>query len=293
MHLLADYFNFLTNPISCLLFKFGLKKEIYAKFKNSNKKYKIINVKELNTIMFRIPLVKPKSVDGFVQFNQELFTFNEVITWQGVNIYNIFSENYDFIEDPFFEFFYYGHYDSANIDYENRTVIDIGSFIGDTALYFANNGAEVWGFEPVKKNYEYAFKLMELNPNIKHKMHFFNFGVSDKPGKLIINSMDSTNDYRNSNDSYDIDILTLDDILIKYKIKPDILKIDCEGCEFNIILNTDLSSFKDIIFEHHSKLVNNDYKLLIDKLKSQGFKITKLTDPNSNFEELGLIHAYK
>lgn len=145
----------------------------------------------------------------------------------------------------------------------------------------------------MKKNYEYAFKLMELNPNIKHKMHFFNFGVSDKPGKLIINSMDSTNDYRNSNDSYDIDILTLDDILIKYKIKPDILKIDCEGCEFNIILNTDLSSFKDIIFEHHSKLVNNDYKLLIDKLRSQGFKITKLTDPNSNFEELGLIHAYK
>lgn len=105
--------------------------------------------------------------------------------------------------------------------------------------------------------------------------------------------MDSTDDYRNSNDSYDVDIITLNDILNNYNIKPDILKIDCEGCEFNIILNTDLSSFKDIIFEHHTVYVKKDYNLLIDKLESQGFKIVKLTDSPANFEELGLIHAYK
>lgn len=290
---LINYFKFLKNPIPCLLFKFGLKKEVYAEFKNSNKKYKITDVKELNRIMGAIPQVMIDFIDDFVQFNQELFSSNEVINWQGVKIYNLFSDEYDFIEDPFYEFYYYGHYNSANINYKNRCVIDIGSFIGDTAIYFAKNGAEVYGFEPVKKNFEYAFKLLELNPEIKHKIHFFNYGVSDKPGKLTIDSMNSTNDYRNSQDSYEVNILTLNDILNEYNIKPDILKIDCEGCEFNIILNTDLSNFNDIIFEHHTIYVNKDYNLLINKLESQGFEIRKLTNSHSNFDDLGLIHAYK
>lgn len=146
-----DYFKFLKNPISCLLFKFGFKKEVYVKFKNSNKNFKITNVKVLDRIMSQIFNVMPNSIDDYVQFNQELFTFNEVVTWQGVNIYNLFSEGYDFIEAPFLEFYFPGHYNSAKIDYKDRCVIDVGSFIGDTALYFANNGAEVYGFEPVKK----------------------------------------------------------------------------------------------------------------------------------------------
>ena len=87
--------------------------------------------------------------------------------------------------------------------------------------------------------------------------------------------------------------MVLEKILKENDIDEDVLKMDCEGCEFNIILNTDLSEFNDIIFEHHSKLVNKDYELLIHKLKSQGFKINKLEVETENFDDFGSIHAYK
>lgn len=288
---LIDYFKFIKNQMSCLLFKFGLKKEVDAEFKNSTKKIK--DVKLLNKIMSCMPSIMPEAVEDYTQFYYELFSFKEVVEWEGLNIVNLYSEEYDFIKAPFFEFYLPGHYNSVKIDYKNRTVIDIGSFIGDTALYFASQGAEVYGFEPVKKNYDFSFKLKELNPGIKDKLYFYNYGVSDKRGNLTIDTMNSTNDYRNSTDSYDVDIITLEDILNDYNIKPDILKIDCEGCEYNIILNTDLSMFNDIIFEHHAIYVKKDYNILIDELSKQGFKIRKLKDSHSNFEELGLIHAYK
>ena len=34
---LSDYFKYLKNPVSALLFKFGLKKEIELKIKNTDK----------------------------------------------------------------------------------------------------------------------------------------------------------------------------------------------------------------------------------------------------------------
>ena len=289
----CSYFQYLKNPIQCLMFKCGIKKEVTAKFKNSNKNLKITDVGLLDAIVHNIFRVRPEVIDDYVEFNNELFKFNETVDWLDVTIYNFFSQKYDFITDPFYEFYYYGHYNSANINYENRVVIDIGSFIGDTALFFAKNGAEVYAFDPVKKNYEFSLKIRELNPSIKNKIHFFNYGVSDKSGKLLIGSMDSTEDYRNMEDSYEVEVITIEDILNKNNIKPDILKIDCEGCEYDIILNTDLSAFKDIIFEHHQVLVKKDYNLLIDKLKSQGFEVVKLTETAANFENVGLIHAFR
>ena len=71
--------------------------------------------------------------------------------------------------------------------------------------------------------------------------------------------------------------------------------MDCEGCEFEIILNEDLTMFNDIIFEHHSKQVGKDYKQLIKKLKEEGFKINTydVIASSMSFEDIGIIHAFK
>jgi FkbM family methyltransferase len=287
-----DYFKYLKNPINCLLFKFGLKKEVKIKFKNSNKVINMNNVELLNKLMGLLSDGDYHPLDELLDFFDSLTSTEKVITWGGVNILNFMIEK-ELDSIPFYEYFMPSYYTSANISYKDRCVIDIGSFAGDTALIFAKQGAEVYGFEPVKKYYEYSLKHKELNPKLKDKLHFFNLAVSDKPGKITIESMNSTSDYRNPEDAYEVEIVTLNDILNKNNIEPDILKIDCEGCEYDIILNLDLSDFKDIIFEHHAGCVKREYTLLTDKLKNEGFKIKKIEFTCIEFEKLGLIHAYK
>lgn len=287
-----DYFKYLGNPIQCLLFKFGIKKEVMLKFKNTDKTVKITKEKLLNRLMEMMPFLDTIS-NEYIEFISELDSNKEIISWAGVNIINFMEIDVDYSNYPFFEYYFDDYYESFDINYENRCVIDIGSFVGDTALIFAKNGAKVYGYEPVKKNYNYSLKFKEVNPNIKNKLHFFNMGVSDKIGKINIESMDSTNTFKKENDSYEVDVTTIEKILEENNIEPDILKIDCEGCEFNIILNSDLSNFNHIIMEHHAKFVGKPHTLLINKLKDQGFKIKELSIENQKFDEFGLIFAYK
>lgn len=279
----------MKNPVSCLFFKFGLKSNVIVKPKNIDHDFEIDKVNVLNGLMGVLRSQNDIHPD-FIKFIEDLNSDKEVIRWNGANILNF--SNLPLNLSSFFELFNKGYWNDFDIDYSNRCIIDIGSNGGDSSLYFATEGATVYGYEPVKLIYEYSLKLIELNPNLKDKLHFFNYGVSDKRGKINIDSMDSVSAYI-ANDSYEIDVITIDDILKDNDIEADFLKMDCEGCEFNIILNTDLSAFKDILFEHHAAITNQNYNLLVEKLESEGFKIKKLNVFNSDFENVGLIHAYK
>lgn len=239
--------------------------------------------------MENLPSFDPN--DKFLEFFKNLNSGEHIIPWENHNIIN--CRDMGMTPYIFLEFFTNSHINSFNLNYKNRVVIDIGSNVGDTALYFAGEGATVYGYEPVRHLYNYSLEMKELNPDIKDKLNFFNYGVSDKPGKIKIDSMESTSTYVHSEDDYEIDVITINDILKDNNIEPDILKIDCEGCEFNIILNTDLSEFRDIIFEHHSIFVKKSYTLLTDKLKEEGFEFETLKTVNQDFNEIGLIHAYK
>ena len=93
--------------------------------------------------------------------------------------------------------------------------------------------------------------------------------------------------------SFEIETLNIDDILKNYDITPDILKIDCEGCEYSIVKNMDLSMFNEIFLEYHAKIVGISYDVIIEKLKEQGFKIKHQPTLNLPIEEIGIIHAFK
>jgi hypothetical protein len=77
----------------------------------------------------------------------------------------IFSET--FIHDIHF----------VGFDLKDKVVVDIGAFVGDTALYYANFGAIVYAYEQHPINFYWLKKNIELNPHLKDRIKIFNEAV--------------------------------------------------------------------------------------------------------------------
>lgn len=293
---LIDYFKYIENPFEALKFKFGLTNTCDLKIKNSNYPLTLYHVDSINKLMNYIPILLTEKVDEFLKYIDNIDKDKEYVVINDINFINVHNSN--FIKNKkndynvhLEEFFTDDEWNM--IDFEGRHIIDIGGNVGDTPLYFASKGAEVISFEPVKHLHELAEKNVEINTRYSDKITLVNKGVGGKRGFLTFEST-SVKGYANE-ESYEMEIISMEDLLNEYEFTPDILKMDCEGCEFEIILNDDLTMFNDIIFEHHSKITGKDYKPLITKLKNEGFKVD--TYPISAsifpFEDIGIIHAYK
>jgi hypothetical protein len=72
-------------------------------------------------------------------------------------------------------------------------------------------------------------------------------------------------------------LVSLQDIIDKSEVTPTILKVDCEGCEYDVILSASsatLLNFSHIQIEYHY-----GYENLKKKLEKEGF-IVKVTEPS-------------
>lgn len=297
LNYLFDYFKFLKNPLSILMFKFGLKSECELKLKNSSEKVKLTSIPTLNKLMVMLKNTEPNKYPQLVTYIKCINDNDEILIIDDINYVNIYNTNFIKKHQKNFannleEFFSDDSWDI--LDLNNRYIIDIGANVADTPLFFTKNGSKVIGFEPVKHLYDLGMKNIHLNPKLEKNIQFINKAVGGKKGKLKIGTT-STQGYVDENESYEVEVITIQNVLNNYNFPPDILKMDCEGCEFEIIHNEDLTMFKDIVFEHHSKIAGKDYKPLIEKLKKDGFKIDTypVAASNQSFEDIGIIHEYK
>ena len=291
-----DYFKYIENPITALKFKFGFSDTCNLKIKKSKKIITLKNITSLNKLMSIIPIVLDDKLNDFLKYIEDIDHDEKYLLIDNIHFINM--HNSEFIKNK--EHNYSAHLeefftdDEWNvINFNNRHVIDIGGNIGDTPLYFARKGAEVISFEPVKHLYQLAVENVKLNKEYSNRITLINKGVGGKEGTLTFES-NSVKGYVDDS-SYEMEITTIKNILDNYEFTPDILKMDCEGCEFEIILNEDLTMFNDIIFEHHSKIAGKDYKPLITKLKKEGFEVDTypISASNRPFEDIGIIHAFK
>lgn len=246
--------------------------------------------------MNSLPNVKKEKISDFLKYIKNIDDNEEYLNITDLKFINTY--NSEFIKSHDNE--YYCHLtefftdDVLNIiNYQDRNVIDIGGNVGDTALLFAKFGANVISFEPVKHLYDLAVENVNLNPQFKDKIILVNKAIGGKKGKLQLDST-SVEEYAGSDDD-EMEVITMNDFFEEYDFAPDILKMDCEGCEFEIIENNDLTMFNEILFEHHGKIVNKDYNILVNELKKQGFNIEfyQSEGVDSVFEEQGMIYAYK
>lgn len=205
------------------------------------------------------------------------------ITYKGKRL----TFNYGHLE-PFSlgEVFGWGSYDpfTKEIDFSNRVVVDIGAAFGDTVVYFAALGAKkVVAIEPVQT----LFKLTEENIAL-NKLGAVCDAVYAGVGKapLADISLDPTfrmvfGGYAPLRSEFDssvakVPVITLDSLAEKYMITDGVLKIDCEGWEYDILESASdelLRKFEYFIVEYHY-----GYETLENRFISAGFEVTH-TEP--------------
>ena len=190
------------------------------------------------------------------------------------------------------EIFIYQDYSA--VDVSGRIIVDVGGFVGDSAIYFVLRGARrVYAVEPHPGAYQEMLENIKLN-NMQDKIIPINAALGSKPGKIRIPNID-VNTTRGtyygpeSNGSIEVPMITLKQLINDYGIEPDILKMNCEGCEFDAILNDyeHVRLFRELIFEYHE---GNGRKLaeLLGKLNNNyECKIIKSTNIK------GIVHCMK
>jgi FkbM family methyltransferase len=164
------------------------------------------------------------------------------------------------------------------LDVKGREVVDVGAYIGDTPIYFALNGAKhVYGLEPYPYSYKLAKKNIATN-KLDSKITMINAGCGSKKGSIKIQTQYDKgmagSELKFSKSGKTIPIIPLSSIVERYKLRNAVLKIDCEGCEYEIVVkskNETLRKFSSILIEYHY-----GYPRLGKKLKAAGFRIKHL-----------------
>lgn len=169
--------------------------------------------------------------------------------------------------------FVVGDYNFLNV--EGKVVVDIGASIGDTPIYFALRGAKkVIAFEPFPKTFELAKKNVEEN-GLQDKITLV-FAGCGYDGKVRVREDIETGTRTQLIDQgtgIEVPVYSLNTIVKMFNIEDAVLKVDCEGCEYELFKTaTDetLSKFKQIVIEYHY-----GYKELVNRLKSANFKVKR------------------
>jgi len=164
--------------------------------------------------------------------------------------------------------FDYGHWDGLNV--EDKVVVDVGAFIGDSSIYFALRGARrVIAVEPHPEAYKVMVENIRLN-GLEDVITPVNAGLSSRPGVICVKNVDVEGMYRTyhglSECSTTVPAITLADIIDKYNVGRDVvLKMDCEGCEYDVILNDyeHVKLFNEIAVECYEGATGKLLKVLV------------------------------
>ncbi|AMD30084.1 hypothetical protein Nps_01685 [Candidatus Nanopusillus acidilobi] len=195
-----------------------------------------------------------------------------------------YSSIYDVFESEDYKF----------LNVQNKSILDIGAFVGDSSIYFILKGAKkVYAIEPHPDAYKEMIENIKLN-NMENKIIPINVGISYEKDYIFIPvTTVSTQDtlLKSEGNGIKVPAGKLRDIIDKYNIDAQILKMDCEGCEYNIILKDydTIKEFDEIGFEYHAYNTKIPVSKLIEKLnKDFECKIIK-----EKSKDIGLVYCIR
>ena len=263
LYRLEKYFFHLNVSIYIL---FHFKKPINTIIKIRNKKYPfILEKKNGKTIE-----IKSKIQLSFILKKMEnMFSIENNLLTIKFNSKLLKFTNYESMELDIFSQKLY-----SNISVKNKTVIDVGGGVGDSALLFRTLGAKkVVMIEPEPAFFESAKQNIELNKELQN-IEIHNLVLSSTIGIYMIDHKQS-GDLGEINESKEngvpIPKITIDKFLSNYHEQNFVLKMDCESCEYDVLLpipEDTLRKFEQIFIEFHNGCLN-----ISQRLEKSGFKI--------------------
>ncbi len=191
---------------------------------------------------------------------------------------------------------------------EVRTCLDAGANIGAFTRYLSiiNPNCKIIAVEPIEDNYD----LLTLNTigieNVKRLLGFM-CEVDCREDLIVVYSKGNSGGHRilpaSSGKLYNgpddiIDFVgkaySLSDCISLLDGTLDLLKLDCEGCEYGIIQNANLSNVNKIVGEYHDGIDTFSSRCIM-KLEKQGFDVTFYDSwhPHGKAAGIGLFTAIR
>ena len=178
------------------------------------------------------------------------------------------------------------------LDVKGRSVVDVGASIGDTAIYFVLRGAEkVTAFEaapPVCQLLRDNIRENNLEDKIEIECSAAGPPSVEERSSLLfcVNKL-----HHGASRVVSTPSECREGIVVKVPVKPippaDVLKMDCEGCEYSIIGKMEEPLYSEIGMEYHGNPSS-----LINRLRNLGYSVRVLRrNPSKRYGEIGIMHA--
>ena len=195
-----------------------------------------------------------------------------------------------FLHDILFEVFYGWSY--TELDVGGRVVVDVGAGIGDTAVLFLLRGAgRVVALEPYPRLFDLARINIRIN-GFEDRAELLNAAVACNDGHAYASEdLFGYTLFRPAQHGRLIRTVTLRTVIEGYNIADGVLKMDCEGCEYQVFRCTDVDdlrrAFRQILVEYHS-----GPEPIASLLKSAGYDVVlRPMKTNVSAEKIGYIIA--
>lgn len=169
------------------------------------------------------------------------------------------------------------------------TIVDVGANVGcfSLALLAKLDCARIFAYEPLPSNFEALKENVRRNPHIADQIEIFDKAIVGKPRGMVTMFHDGDREHSPvaslvdnfmglSTSRTKVASSTLAEVYEDIRSeRVDLLKLDCEGAEFDILFNTDpeiLMKTDRLVLEVHTvPAIRHSFDELMDFIESAGF----------------------
>jgi FkbM family methyltransferase len=187
---------------------------------------------------------------------------------------------------------------------DDWTVIDIGAGIGDFSIYAAFGRPNTWvyAFEPFPDSYDYLKKNLALNDVTN--VEAFQEAVWSSAGELVLDVSgeeplqvssreEEERAIEDTGHAVEVPAVALAAVLARHGLeRVDLLKLDCEGAEYEILMSTSgavLERIHRIVMEYHYIDQDHRRETLVEFLEAAGYRVS--WQENFVHDDIGYLYA--